>query len=124
MAPTRIYVKAVLRLLANQSVHAISHITGGGFYENLPRVVPDSMAIRLNANAWTMPPVFHWLKATGNIDTHEMYRTFNCGIGLVLVVPAREQEDILSQLKASGEQPVVMGQVEQRSSDAVIIDGV
>ena len=124
MAPTRIYVKAVLRLLANQSVHAISHITGGGFYENLPRVVPDSMAIRLNANAWTMPPVFHWLKATGNIDTHEMYRTFNCGIGLVLVVPAREQEDILSQLKASGEQPVVMGQVEQRTGDAVIIDGV
>jgi phosphoribosylformylglycinamidine cyclo-ligase len=124
MAPTRIYVKAVLRLLANQSVHAISHITGGGFYENLPRVVPETLAIRLNANAWTMPPVFEWIKTAGNIDAHEMYRTFNCGIGLVLVVPAKEQEDVLSQLKASGENPIVMGQVEQRSSDAVIIDGV
>lgn len=124
MAPTRIYVKSVLRLLANQSVHAISHITGGGFYENLPRVVPETLAIRLNAHSWTQPPVFDWLKKAGNIDAHEMYRTFNCGIGLVLVVPASEQEDILSQLKASGESPVVMGQVEQRTGDAVIIDGV
>ena len=124
MAPTRIYVKSVLRLLANQSVHAISHITGGGFYENLPRVVPETLAIRLNAHSWTQPPVFDWLKKAGNIDAHEMYRTFNCGIGLVLVVPASEQEDVLSQLKASGESPVVMGQVEQRTGDAVIIDGV
>lgn len=124
MAPTRIYVKSVLRLLANQSVHAISHITGGGFYENLPRVVPETLAIRLNAHSWTQPPVFDWLKQAGNIDAHEMYRTFNCGIGLVLVVPASEQEDILSQLNASGESPVVMGQVEQRTGDAVIIDGV
>ncbi|MHA7879470.1 MAG: phosphoribosylformylglycinamidine cyclo-ligase [Saccharospirillum sp.] len=124
MAPTRIYVKTVLRLLANQQVNAISHITGGGFYENLPRVVPESLAIHIDASTWQQPDVFSWLQAAGNIDSREMYRTFNCGIGLVMVVPAHEEEDIISQLRACGERPVVMGRVETRKEEAVIIEGV
>lgn len=124
MAPTKIYVKTVLRLLANQQVNAISHITGGGFYENLPRVVPESLALRIDANQWQQPEVFNWLQQAGNIDSREMYRTFNCGIGLVLVVPANEQEDIISQLRASGEKPVVMGVIEPRQEEAVIIEGI
>lgn len=124
MAPTKIYVKTVLRLLANQQVNAISHITGGGFYENLPRVVPESLALRIDANQWQQPEVFNWLQQAGNIDSREMYRTFNCGIGLVLVVPAHEEEDIISQLRASGEKPVIMGIVESRQEEAVIIEGI
>lgn len=124
MEPTKIYVKTVLRLLANQQVNAISHITGGGFYENLPRVVPESLALRIDANQWQQPEVFNWLQQAGNIDSREMYRTFNCGIGLVLVVPAHEEEDIISQLRASGEKPVVMGIVEPRQEEAVIIEGI
>lgn len=124
MAPTRIYVKTVLRLLANQQINAISHITGGGFYENLPRVVPETLALRIDASQWQQPEVFNWLQQAGNIDSKEMYRTFNCGIGLVLVVPAHEEEDIISQLRASGEKPVIMGAVEPRQEEAVIIEGV
>lgn len=124
MAPTRIYVKQTLRLLANQTVNAISHITGGGFYENLPRVLPDSLAIRIDPSQWQRPEVFDWLQQAGNITDREMYRTFNCGIGLVVVVPQAEADDVLSQLRASGEQAVVMGEVESRRSDAVIIEGV
>ncbi|MCH8531677.1 MAG: phosphoribosylformylglycinamidine cyclo-ligase [Saccharospirillum sp.] len=124
MEPTKIYVKTVLRLLANQQVNAISHITGGGFYENLPRVVPETLALRIDANQWQQPEVFNWLQQAGNIDSREMYRTFNCGIGLVLVVPAHEEEDIINQLRASGEKPVIMGIVEPRQEEAVIIEGV
>lgn len=124
MAPTRIYVKQTLRLLANQTVNAISHITGGGFYENLPRVVPESLAIHIDPSQWQRPEVFNWLQKEGNIEEREMYRTFNCGIGLVFIVPAKEAEDVISQLRASGEKPVIMGTVETRQQDAVVIEGV
>ena len=124
MAPTRIYVKQTLRLLANQTVNAISHITGGGFYENLPRVLPESLSIRIDPSQWQRPPVFDWLQKAGNITDREMYRTFNCGIGLVVVVPAAEAEDVVSQLRASGEKPVIMGAVESRGTEAVVIEGV
>lgn len=123
MAPTRIYVKPVLRLLANHNVGAISHITGGGYYENLPRVLPDSLAIRLDSNQWHRPAVFDWLQQAGNISNREMARTFNCGIGLVMVIPAAETENALGILHASGEQPVVIGKVEARTDEAVIVDG-
>lgn len=106
--------QAEVEVLANGGARQGFQIVGEG---NALTQLPEPVLI-------TQPPVFDWLKKAGNIDAHEMYRTFNCGIGLVLVVPASEQEDILSQLKASGESPVVMGQVEQRTGDAVIIDGV
>ncbi|PTY36827.1 phosphoribosylformylglycinamidine cyclo-ligase [Saccharospirillum sp. MSK14-1] len=123
MAPTRIYVKPVLQLLAQHQVGAISHITGGGFYENLPRVLPDSLAIRLDTNRWQRPAVFDWLQEAGNISNREMARTFNCGIGLVLVVAAAQTDNALDILHAAGEKPLVIGQIESRRDEAVILDG-
>ncbi|WP_108124535.1 phosphoribosylformylglycinamidine cyclo-ligase [Saccharospirillum mangrovi] len=123
MAPTRIYVKPVLQLLAQHKVGAISHITGGGFYENLPRVLPDNLAIRLDTSRWQRPAVFDWLQQAGNISNREMARTFNCGIGLVLVVPADTAETALDILHAAGEQPMIIGQIETRKDAAVILDG-
>lgn len=123
MAPTRIYVKPVLQLLAQHQVGAISHITGGGFYENLPRVLPDSLAIRIDTNSWQRPPVFDWLQQAGNISNREMARTFNCGIGLVLVVAADQTDNALDILHAAGEKPLVIGQIKSRRDEAVILEG-
>ena len=124
MAPTRIYVKPLLSLLKEVDVHAISHITGGGFWENLPRVLPDNASIRIDANAWEMPEVFNWLQKAGNITDSEMFRTFNCGIGLAIVVSESDKDATLESLKASGEQPIVIGTIETKQEAPVIIDGI
>jgi phosphoribosylformylglycinamidine cyclo-ligase len=124
MAPTRIYVKPILELLKTQPVHAISHITGGGFYENLPRVLPENCSIRIDSSAWQKPAVFDWLQKNGNITDTEMFRTFNCGIGLVLVVPANAQSEIVDLLTKLGEAPVVIGSIEEKQPENVIIDGI
>lgn len=124
MAPTRIYVKPVLKLLSEQPVHAISHITGGGFWENLPRVLPENCSIRIDANAWQRPDVFHWLQQAGNISDTEMFRTFNCGIGLVLVVPQSAKAAVIALLAEQGEQAIEIGSIEAKQTDAVIIDGI
>ncbi|MDN3649754.1 phosphoribosylformylglycinamidine cyclo-ligase [Reinekea marina] len=126
MAPTTIYVKPILELLKSQPVHAISHITGGGFYENLPRVLPDNCSIRIDANAWQAPDVFNWLQEKGNITDTEMFRTFNCGIGLALVVPATAQQSVMDSLSAMDQKPVVIGAIEalQGEGERVLIDGI
>ncbi|PLM57511.1 phosphoribosylformylglycinamidine cyclo-ligase, partial [Klebsiella michiganensis] len=83
LAPTRIYVKSVLDLIANVDVHAIAHLTGGGFWENIPRVLPDNTQAVIDESSWQWPDVFNWLQTAGNVSSHEMYRTFNCGVGMV-----------------------------------------
>jgi len=92
MAPTRLYVKPILSLLKSHgdSVHGMAHITGGGLTENIIRVVPDSLGITIDARSWPLPPVFQWLQREGNVADSEMWRTFNCGIGFVLAVPAAQ----------------------------------
>jgi phosphoribosylformylglycinamidine cyclo-ligase len=87
MAPTTIYVKPVLELLARHELHAMAHITGGGLSENIIRVIPDGLGLAIDSNAWPLPPVFDWLMREGQVAKPEMWRTFNCGIGFVLVVP-------------------------------------
>ena len=111
LAPTRIYIKPLLELLKTVPVHAISHITGGGLLENLPRVLPDNARAVIDTQSWHMPPVFQWLQQQGNVDTTEMYRTFNCGVGMVLCVPAEHQQQALSALADAGEQAWVMGHI-------------
>src|SRR5690606_30003073 len=86
MAPTTIYVKPVLKLMQQLPVHGMAHITGGGLRENIIRVVPDALAIELDSGAWRTPAVFDWLQREGNVAREEMWRTFNCGIGYVLIV--------------------------------------
>ena len=88
LAPTRIYVKSLLALLAAQPVHALAHITGGGLTDNIPRVLPQGLEVVLERKRWPRDPVFDWLQRTGNIESREMYRTFNCGIGMIAIVPA------------------------------------
>jgi phosphoribosylformylglycinamidine cyclo-ligase len=90
MAPTRLYVKPILELLGGAhggDIHAMAHITGGGLTENIIRVVPDGLGLDIDASSWTLPPVFQWLQREGNVPSEEMWRTFNCGIGFVLIVP-------------------------------------
>ena len=112
LEPTRIYVKPLLELFKQVDVHALSHITGGGFWENIPRVLPESAKAVVKGNSWQWPSVFSWLQENGNITTHEMYRTFNCGVGMVLVVPADELENSLNILKDLGEIAWHLGEIQ------------
>ena len=111
LEPTRIYVKSVLKLLESVDVHAISHITGGGFWENIPRVLPQNSKAVIDGNSWQWPAIFHWLQTQGNVDTYEMYRTFNCGVGLVIVVSESQTEQALQVLQDCGEQAWLIGAI-------------
>jgi len=120
LAPTRIYVKAVLAVLARIHVHGIAHITGGGLLENIPRVIPDGLEVVLRRGAWPTDPVFAWLQRTGNMPDTEMYRTFNCGIGMTLSVAAHDVDAVLAALERSGEDACVIGSIQRGSRGAVI----
>ena len=111
MAPTKIYVKSVLELMKHIKIHALSHITGGGLVENLPRVMPNNTCAQVNTQSWKRPSVFDWLQQQGNVDYVEMHRTFNCGIGMVLVVSAEDQQKTLDILEQLGEQASVIGRI-------------
>ena len=111
LEPTRIYIKPLLKLFAQINVHALAHITGGGLLENLPRVMPADTKALVKASAWQQPAVFDWLQREGNIDATEMYRTFNCGIGMVLVVAAADADKTLSILQAEGETAMRIGEI-------------
>lgn len=116
--PTKIYVKSVLALLKQVDVHALSHITGGGFWENIPRVLPETAQAIIKGNSWNWPTIFNWLQEKGNITTHEMYRTFNCGVGMIIAVPADQVEQSLDILKEHGENAWHIGEIAQRASNA------
>ena len=112
--PTRIYVKPVLAAIRSTgAIKAVAHITGGGLTENLPRVLPDGIAAHIDLARFKAPPVFGWLAKTGGLDDTEMLRTFNCGIGLVLVVEAGKAGAVIAALEASGEASVVIGETEK-----------
>lgn len=99
LVPTRIYVKTVKELKGRFGIKAISHITGGGLIDNLPRVIPDNCSVRIDSSSWTLPGIFRLIRDTGGIDKDELYRTFNCGIGLALIVPDDEADSLLDFLK-------------------------
>lgn len=112
MEPTRIYVKPVLALLKKFDIHALSHITGGGFWENIPRVLPSGTKAIVDGNSWQWPEVFSWLQTAGNVETKEMYRTFNCGVGMVMALPAAEAEAAVKFMNDQGEQCWLIGHIE------------
>ena len=114
LRPTRIYVKSVLNLCRNFNIKGIVHITGGGFIDNIPRVLPDPCRVKIKAGSWDVPPVFDFIQRLGGIETMEMYRVFNMGIGMVLIVPDKEKKDILERLGALGEQATIIGSVEKK----------
>ncbi|WP_347331244.1 phosphoribosylformylglycinamidine cyclo-ligase [Marinimicrobium locisalis] len=117
MAPTRIYVKPLLELIRSSEVHALSHITGGGLLENIPRVLPEDCKAVIDTQRWEMPAVFRWLQQAGNVASREMYRTFNCGVGMVLAVPAAREAEALELLRQAGEQAFTIGNIAPREGD-------
>ena len=124
LEPTRIYAKPVLAALHEANgIHALAHITGGGLTENLPRVLPDNMCAEIDLSAIDVPPVFSWLREEGGVDSSEMLRTFNCGIGMVIVVASDQADRISSMLDASGETAIQLGRLVEDSGEQVRYGG-
>ena len=117
LEPTRIYVKNVLSLLEQIQVNAISHITGGGFWENIPRVLPQGTKAIINGASWQWPAIFNWLQEKGNVTTHEMYRTFNCGVGLIIALPSDKASQAIEILNKLGENAWQIGHIENSDSE-------
>ncbi|MCE7586837.1 phosphoribosylformylglycinamidine cyclo-ligase [Vibrio fluvialis] len=111
LQPTNIYIQSGLKLIAEHDIHAISHITGGGFWENIPRVLPQGTKAVIDGSSWEWPVIFQWLQEKGNVNTHEMYRTFNCGVGLVIALPKDQAQAAVELLQQEGENAWVIGEI-------------
>lgn len=123
LTPTRIYVKACLEPAQRGDIKALAHITGGGLTENIPRVLPEHLACAVDLGAWEKPPVFAWLQSTGNIAESEMLRTFNCGIGMVVIVAKEQADRVQSAFSNTGETVVRLGELTARSDAPVTYRG-
>jgi phosphoribosylformylglycinamidine cyclo-ligase len=123
LEPTRIYVASLLPLLNAGKIKALSHITGGGLTENLPRVLPAHVSASIDLSAWKLPPVFDWLQRAGDIPTNEMLRTFNCGLGMIVVVAADDAAHVTEQLTAAGETVTRIGALTPQTAERVTYEG-
>ena len=117
LTPHRSYLHSVYPLVAKGAIKGMAHITGGGITDNLPRILPSGTAARVDRTAWTVPAIFQWLQRGGDVPTDDMYRTFNMGIGLVLVCPAALSDTVLEELRARQEEPVVIGEIVRGQQD-------
>src|SRR5512140_3388067 len=122
LAPTRIYVKSILKLLESVPVHGIAHITGGGPTGNIPRVVPQGLEVHIDSRKWPRQPVFDWLQRAGNVERDEMYRAFNCGLGMTVCVPSADADKAVAILRECGETAAVIGEVRKGSQEVVIVE--
>ncbi|HNS55919.1 MAG TPA: phosphoribosylformylglycinamidine cyclo-ligase [Smithellaceae bacterium] len=121
LEPTRIYVKPILNLLKNFNVKGLVHITGGGFYDNIPRIIPQSCRCIISGNSWEIPPIFQVMKEIGKVDEKEMFRVFNMGIGMMIVVPEKESEEVAHRLEVLGEKAYIIGTVEKREKEQALV---
>ena len=121
LEPTRIYVKSILSLNKSHPIHAISHITGGGLLENIPRVLPKNLAAKLDSNSWETPEIFNWIQDQGKIDTTEMYRVLNCGVGMIVIVPKESLDDSIKLLNSNGEDSWLIGEIISSDGNQVLI---
>jgi phosphoribosylformylglycinamidine cyclo-ligase len=117
MAPTKIYVRSILSLLKQVDLHAMAHITGGGIPGNLNRVLPDGCHAVVDESSWQWPALFTWMMETANIERSEMYRTFNCGVGMILVVDQADVEQSINLLSEAGETAFVIGEIKDGESE-------
>ena len=124
LTPTRLYPKTCLPLIEKFNLHGMVHITGGGFWENIPRALPDDLGVEIDGNAWKIPPIFNLIQSWGNVEWHEMFRTFNCGIGMVLIVGVDEADSICDYLNENGEKFYKIGRVVKSNHDVKIKGGV
>lgn len=120
MVPTRLYVKSCLAAIRSGGVHALAHITGGGLTENTPRVLPDNVSAEINLSSWEMSPLFKWIQQTGNIALPEMLRTFNCGIGMIVVVAPDKADSVKAKLISEGETVTTIGKLVAKQSERVV----
>ncbi|MGD9592719.1 MAG: phosphoribosylformylglycinamidine cyclo-ligase [Candidatus Berkiella sp.] len=120
LAPTRIYVNAVLALANAKLLKGAAHITGGGFIDNIPRVLPSQLAAFINMQSWELPPIFKWLQENGNLSTFEMRRTLNCGVGMVLCVEKQHAAAALALLREHNETPWLLGEIKARTQESVV----
>lgn len=124
LTPTRLYPKVCLPLIEKFDLHGMVHVTGGGFYDNIPRALPDDLAVVIDDDAWEMPVIFQLLQKWGNVDWKEMYRTFNMGIGMILIVSQEEAEKVKAHLSGAGETVYTIGRVVRGQHDVTIKGGV
>lgn len=117
LAPTRLYVKPILAALKQFTIKGMAHITGGGITENVPRILPNNTVANINTDSWSLPKLFQWLQQTGQVQMQEMYRTFNCGIGMVIIVDAKEATTIQQFLQQQGEAVYQIGTVQARQGN-------
>lgn len=120
LEPTRIYVRPVVAVLDEVDVHGVAHITGGGFYENMPRCLKEGLGIKINKGSWDIPEIFDFLQKTGNISEHDMYNVFNMGIGMILVVDEKDVNKTMEILRVNGENPTVIGTV--TDNEGIVIE--
>ncbi len=121
LTPTRIYVQAIHKVLAEINLHALAHITGGGLLENIPRVLPTNTQAVIDSNSWRLPEIFQWLQNKGNVETQEMYRTFNCGIGMVVIVSADDANRTIKKFNQQGEVAWQLGQICSTDNETQVI---
>jgi len=124
IAPTRIYVKPILNLIRDFEVHGLIHVTGGGFDGNIPRILPSGVRVRLDTASWPRPDVYDWISRVGKITESEMLRVFNCGIGMIAIIPPELEDDVLQRLQGLGERGYKIGVIERKteSDDPLLID--
>jgi phosphoribosylformylglycinamidine cyclo-ligase len=123
LTPTRIYVKTILELLKQHEIKAMAHITGGGFFENIPRALPEGLSVEINVGSWPVLPVFEVMGRLGNITTNDLYRTFNMGIGMVLIVPEAQADAILTAAEELGDSAYLIGKVVEGGHE-VLLKGI
>lgn len=124
LTPTRLYPSVCLPLIENYDIHGMVHITGGGFYDNIPRALPENMSVEIDTSSWKMPTIFRLLQEWGNVDWKEMYRTFNMGIGMIIIASPEESEKMKSALESEGEQVFEIGVVKKGNHDVTLKGGV
>lgn len=120
LTPTKIYVKSILGLIEKINVKGISHITGGGFYENIPRILPENVDAKIDVSGWELPPIFKLIQEKGNVDLEEMFSTFNMGIGMIIVVKERDVKEAVSVLKELGEDAKIIGEIVKGSKRVIL----
>lgn len=123
LTPTRLYPKIILPLLDRFGIKGIVHITGGGFQENIPRALPEGLMVRVDPASWEIPPIFQMLQKWGNVDKAEMFRTFNMGLGLVMIIPAKEADNLVDDLVQAGQAPKLIGRLE-KGIRSTVVEGV
>lgn len=120
ITPTKIYVKACKAVFGKYDIHGVVHITGGGFYENIPRIIPEGLGAEIQTGTWEVPEIFRYIKKCGNVDAREMFSTFNMGIGMIMAVDPKDAEGVMALLQASGEKPSMIGKITAKEGIEII----